>query len=259
MADRYTSRLALVVDEPVHVGDVVAAAIQAGDIDRSRAVRDVAEAAEVNWGGRMAKAVVRRLDDDGESLVRVEAYIGADGLANGLQRQGQLLQALARQLRGHVSGVRDLSARIDHDVAWLNRIAIGAVQQDDVVVAHDDGEGTHWVATHGAARLDVPDLELYGLHRDQVDGAVAALAHVHGQLLERGLTRADLALASGTPIYLVPVLEAWQDLPLEWPGIGRAGQERGPGLEGPRATLSVLHKPRFGRYRTDFAGVLDDL
>ncbi len=259
MADRYTSRLALLVDEPAHVGDVVAAAIQGGDIDRSRPVRDVAEAAEVNWGGRMAKAVIRRVEDDGESLVRVEAYVGADGLVNGMQRQAQLLQAVSRQLRGHVTGVRDLSARIDRDVAWMNRIAIGAVHQDDVVVAHAEGEGTHWVATHGAARLDVPDLELYGLRRDQVDGAVATLAHVHAQLLERGLKRADLALASGTPIYLVPVLEAWQDLPMEWPGIGRAGVERGPGLDGPRATLSVLHKPRFGRYRTDFAGVLADL
>lgn len=256
MADRYTSRLALVVDEPVHVGALVGAAIQAGDIDRTRAVRDVAEAAEVNWGGRMAKAVIRRLEDDGESLVRVEAYIGADGLANGLQRQAQLLQAVARQLRGHVTGVRDLSARIDRDVAWMNRIAIGAVQQDDAIVAHDDGEGTHWAFTHGAARLDVPDLEVYGLRRDQVEGARSALAHVHAQLLERGLKRADLTLSSGTPIHLVPVLEAWQDLPMEWPGIGRAGRERGPGLDGPRATLSVLHKPRFGRYRTDVEGVL---
>lgn len=259
MADRYTSRLALLVDEPVHVGDVVAGAVQAGDIDRSRPVRDVAEAAEVNWGGRMAKAVIRRLEDEGEPVVRVEAYIGADGLVNGMQRQAQLLQAVARQLRGHVTGVRDLSAQVERDVAWMNRVAIGAVQQDDVVVAHDDGEGTHWVATHGAARLDVPDLELYGLHRDQVDRAVVELAHVHAQLLERGLKRADLALATGTPIYLVPVLEAWQDLPMEWPGIGRAGKERGPGLDGPRATLSVLHTPRFGRYRTDFAGALAEL
>lgn len=257
MADRYTSRLALVVDDQVHIGDLVAAAIQADDIDRSRAVHDPAEAAEVNWGGRMAKAVIRRLvDDDGTHLVRVEAYIGADGLANGMQRQAQLLQALARQLRGHVGGVRDLSARTTRDVAWMNRVAIGSVQLADAVVAHARGEGTHWVATHGAARLDVPDLELYGLRRDQVDAAQEGLAHVHAQLLERGLKRAELELPSGTPVYLVPVLEAWRELPLEWPGIGRAGQGRGPGLDGPRATLSVLHKPRFGRYRTDFDGAL---
>lgn len=259
MAERYTSRLALVVDEPVHVGEVVAAAIGASDIDRARPVRDPAEAAEVNWGGRMAKAVVRRLADDGQELVRTEAYIGADGMVNGMQRQAQLLQALARQLRGQVNGVRDLSARIDRDAAWMNRVAIGAVDFDDVVVPHDEGEGTHWVATHGAARLDVPDLELYGLRRDQVVGAHETLAHVHGLLLGAGLKRAELALPSGTPVYLVPVLEAWQDLPMDWPGIGRAGEDRGPGLDGPRATLSVLRKPRFGRYRTDFQGVLDEL
>lgn len=276
MADRYTSRIALVVDEAVHVGDVVAAAIQAGDVDRTRAVRDAAEAAEVNWGGRMAKAVVRRLvtsadaaeadlvDPDpgaggGTHLVRVEAYVGADGMVNGLQRHAQLLQGLARQLRGTVVGVRDLSARTDRDVAWMNRLAIGAVRQDDVVVAHDTGEGTHWVATHGAARLDVPDLELYGLRHDQVEPAISVLAHVHGRLLDRGLKQAELALPDGTPVYLVPVLEAWRELPLEWPGIGRAGQDRGPGLDGPRATLSILHKPRFGRYRSDVEGVLGHL
>ncbi len=261
MADRYTSRLALVVDDVVDVGEVVAGAIQAGDVDRSRPVRDATEAAEVNWGGRMAKAVVRRLVDEAseDHLVRVEAYVGADGLVNGLQRQAQLLQALARQLRGRVTGVRDLSARVARDTAWMNRVAIGAVDQGDAIVAHSAGEGTHWVATHGAARLDVPDLELYGLRRDQVSPAEAALADVHRQLLDAGLKRADLALPGGTPVYLVPVLEAWKDLPLDWPGVGRAGQDRGPGLDGPRATLSIMHKPRFGRYRTDLAGVRDQL
>lgn len=259
MADRYTSRIALVVDAPVHVGDVVQAAIGAGDIDRSRPVRDVAEAAEVNWGGRMAKAVVRRLTEDGRDLVRVEAYIGGDGVVNGLQRQAQLLQGLARQLRGSVEGVVDLSARTDRDMAWVNRVAIGAVARDDAIVVVDEGEGTHWVFSHGAARFDVPDLELYGLDRGQLAGADEVIGHLHDQLLAKGLTRADLALPSGTPVYLVPVLEAWKDLPMDWPGIGRAGQDRGPGLDGPRATLSVMHKPRFGRYRTDFAGVLAEL
>ncbi|MBY5164428.1 hypothetical protein [Salsipaludibacter albus] len=259
MADRYTSRIALVVDAPVHVGDVVQAAIAAGDIDRSRPVRDVAEAAEVNWGGRMAKAVVRRLAEDGRDLVRVEAYIGGDGVVNGLQRQAQLLQGLARQLRGSVEGVVDLSARTDRDMAWVNRVAIGAVDRDDAIVVVDEGEGTHWVFSHGAARFDVPDLELYGLDRGQLAGADEVIGHLHDQLLARGLKRADLALPSGTPVYLVPVLEAWKDLPMDWPGIGRAGEDRGPGLDGPRATLSVMHKPRFGRYRTDFAGVLAEL
>lgn len=259
MADRYTSRIALVLDGPAHVGDVVRAAIDAGDVDRSRPVRDEAEAAEVNWGGRMAKAVVRFLDEDGDPLLRVEAYIGSDGMVNGLQRQAQLLQALARPLRGHVVGVRDLSAVAERDLAWVNRLAIGAVSRDDAIVSADEGEGTHWAYTHGAARLDIPDLELYGLDRGRVDGAHDALGHVHDQLLARGLKRAELTLPSGTPVYLVPVLEAWKGLPLDWPGIGRAGEDRGPGLDGPRATLSVMHKPRLGRWRTDFEGVRREL
>ena len=259
MAEQYTSQIALVVDAPVHVGNVVDAAIQAGDIDRKRTIRDAAEAAEVHWGGRMAKAVVRRIEDGDVHLLRTEAAIGSDGLVNGMQRQAQLLQGLARQLRGRVTGVRDLSARADHDLAWVNRLAIGVVQRDDAVTAVAEGDGTHWVATHGAARLDVPDLEFYGLHRPQVDGAIAAAGHLHDQLLDKGLKRAELTLPDGTEVYLVPVLEAWQSLPLDWPGIGRAGQQRGPGLDGPRATVSVLTKPRFGRYKTDIKGVLDHL
>lgn len=259
MAERYTSRIGLVVEQPVDVGEVVDAAIAAGDVDRRRPISDPGDAAEVNWGGRMAKAVVRRIEDAGDHVVRVEAYIGDDGLQNGMQRQAQLLQGLARQLRGRVTGVRDLSARTDHDLAWMNRLAIGAVELGDAIVAFADGEGTHWVHTHGAARLDVPDLELYGLTRSQVEPARAALAHLHRQLLDRGLKRADLALADGTPVYLVPVLEAWQKLPMDWPGIGRAGEDRGPGLAGPRATISVMHKPRFGRFRTDLEGVLERL
>jgi hypothetical protein len=41
--------------------------------------------------------------------------------------------------------------------------------------------------------------------------------------------------------------------------VGRGGQERGEGLDGPRASLSVLHRPRLGRYKKDLQGVLDIL
>ncbi len=60
MPDRYTSRIALVVDTEVDVGAVVKAAGQHGDIDRGAPVGDPAEAQEVHWGGRMQKAVIRR-------------------------------------------------------------------------------------------------------------------------------------------------------------------------------------------------------
>ncbi len=80
-----------------------------------------------------------------------------------MSRQASLLQALARQLKGHVTGVRDLSARAEHDEAWMNRLAVGAVETEDAIAVLDEGEGTHWVLTHGAARFDLPDLELYGL------------------------------------------------------------------------------------------------
>lgn len=260
MAEKYTSKMALVLDGPVEdVGGVVRAAVSAGDLDREAPVRDGVDAREVNWGGRMSKGVVRRLvDDDGRALLRTEAYVGADGLKTGMQRQAQLLQALARQLRGRVEGVRDLSAMTDHDSAWLARVAIGAVDQEDAIVTHVSGEGTRWVRTHGAARFDVPDLELYGLSAGQVEGATSTLAAVHEQLLRKGMKQ-ELELPDGTPVYLVPALEAWQSLPLDWPGIGRAGQDRGPGLDGPRATLSVQHRPRFGKYRKDFKGVLATL
>jgi hypothetical protein len=258
MADKYTSRIALILDAPLaDVGEVVAAATSAGDIDRHAPVGDGVEAREVNWGGRMGKGVVRALadDEDGAPLLRTEAYIGAEGLANGMMRQARLVQGLARALGSRVAGVRDVSARADHDLGWLNRMAIGAVEQDDAIHASVDGVGTHWVHTFGAARFDVPDLEIYGLARAQVDGAVEAVNHVHATLLAKGL-KADLALPDGTPVYLVPVLEAWQHLSLDWPGVGRAGKERGPGLDGPRATLSVLHPPRLGKYKKDFKGVL---
>lgn len=261
MADRYTSRIALVLDAPLDdLADVVAAAGRSKDIDRGAPVRGSDGAAfEVHWGGRMQKAVVRALaDEDGASLLRVEAYVGSEGLVEGMRRQALLLQGLARQLRGRVQGVRDQSALVDRDEAWLNRLAIGVVGVDDAVVTRSEGEGTWWVRTHGAARFDVPDLELYGLSRAQVAGAERTLAHVLDQLL-RGSIRADLALPDGTRVYLVPVLDAWTHVPLDWPGVGRAGKDRGPGLDGPRASLSILHPPRFGRYKRDLAGVLDHL
>ena len=250
------------LDAPVDdVAEVVAAARQVGDIDRAAPVHGEGHLAqEVHWGGRMQKAVVRQLRDDADAtpLLRTEAYLGNDGLENGMQRQAKLLQTLSRQLKGRVVGVRDVSAATERDAAWMNRVAIGAVEREDAIVTVVDGEGTRWVRTHGAARFDVPDLELYGLTRAQVPAAQAALAHVHDQLLRGGLTAA-LSLPDGTPVYLVPVLEAWRHVPLDWPGVGRAGQERGPGLDGPRASLSVRHKPRFGRFRTDLEGVLESL
>jgi hypothetical protein len=262
MAEKYTSKIALVLDTPVEdVGEVVRAAGQVKDIDRASPVRGEGQLAqEVHWGGRMQKAVVRavRDDADGAALLRTETYLGSDGLTTGMQRQAKLLQALARQLKGRVVGVRDLSAGTERDVAWMNRVTIGAVAHDDGIVTVIDGEGTRWVRTHGAARFDVPDLELYGLNAAQVEPAADLLVHVHEQLLRHGLT-ASLTLKDGTPVYLVPVLEAWQHVPLDWPGVGRGGQARGEGLDGPRASLSVLHRPRLGRYKKDLQGVLDVL
>ena len=262
MPERYTSRIALVLDRPVDdVGEIVAGARAAKDLDRSAPVRgEGAQAQEVHWGGRMDRAVVRQVpsEDGGASLLRTEAYIGADGVTAGMQRQTSLLQALARQLGDRVRAVRDLSALVDHDTGWVNRVAIGMVELEDAIRVVADGEGIWWVRSYGAARFDVPDLELYGLNRSQVPAAEQLLTHVHEQLLRRGL-KTELAIPDGRPVYLVPVLEAWQRLPLDWPGVGRAGQDRGEGLDGPRATLSLLHKPRLGRYRKDFQGVIASL
>jgi hypothetical protein len=262
VADRYTSRMALVLDAPVDdVGPIVRAAGAAKDVDRGAPVRGQEQAAyEVHWGGRMQKAVVRATEDDrdGAPLLRTEAYVGAEGLKVGMRRQAQLLQGLARHLRGRVRGVRDLESTLEHDEAWLARIAIGAVEAEDAIAVVAHGRGTWWVRTHGAARFDVPDLELYGLPKVKVAAAEPVLRHVHDQLLRGGL-RAELSMPDGTPVRLVPVLEAWQHVPLDWPGVGRAGKERGPSLTGPRATLSVLHKPRLGRYRTDLQGIVDRL
>lgn len=259
MADKYTSQMALVLDEPLdNVEPVITAAIEHGDIDRAGPIRGQgSEAQEVHWGGRMQRAVVRSVDD-GQPLLRVEAYIGGEGVTAGMRRQAQLLQGLARQLRGRVAGVVDLATGLDHDEAWLARTAIGGAELRDAVVVRSEGVGTHWVRTHGAARFDVTDLELYGLPAAAVEAAEDALRSVIGQLLAGGLA-ADLSLPGGEPVYLVPVTEAWQHLPLDWPGIGRAGTDRGEGLDGPRATLSLRHKPRFGRYRRDFKGVIEAL
>jgi hypothetical protein len=262
VADKYTSRTALVLDAPLDdVGEVVRAAGTVGDIDRGAPVRGSDDRAfEVHWGGRMQKAVVRATEDevDGAPLLRTETYVGGDGLVEGMKRQAQLLQGLARQLRGRVRGVRDLSAATERDEAWMNRVAIGAVTTEDAIVTVADGQGTWWVRTHGAARFDVPDLELYGLSKAQVPGAEAVLPQVLEQLLRHGLKHQP-TLPDGTAVYLVPVLEAWTLVPLDWPGVGRAGVDRGPGLDGPRATLSVLHPMRFGRYKKDLSGVLDRL
>lgn len=260
MADKYTSQMALVLDEPIEdLGTVVQAAVSAGDIDRAGPVRGQAsEAQEVHWGGRMQRAVVRRVDEPDRAVLRVEAYIGGEGMTRGMARQAELLQALARQLRGRVTSVLDLETQREHDLGWVARIAVGGAERDDAIVVRDEGPGTFWVHSFGAARFDVPDLELYGLPRAAVRAGVAAIPHLHDQLLAGGLG-AHLTLPSGEAVYLVPVTEAWQHLPLDWPGIGRAGSDRGPGLDGPRATLSLLHKARFGRYRRDFAGVVSAL
>lgn len=259
MADRYTSQIALVLDQPAGpVDELVKRAGAAGDVDRGTPVRgEGAEAMEVNWGGRMQRAVIRRLTEDDRHLLRTETYVGDGGPKEGVQRQVLLLQGLARHVDG-VTGIIDLDARVEHDLAWLNRTAVAGGDVRELIAHEVDGTGMRWVHTHGAARFDVPDLELYGLSAGQVEAASVAFRHVHDQLLAGGL-QVELSLPSGEPVYLVPVLEAWKHCQLEWPGVGRAGQDRGPGLDGPRATLSLLHKPRFGRYRTDLEGVREAL
>ncbi len=259
MADRYTSQIALLLDQPAGpVDEIVKRAGAAGDIDRGTPVRgEGAEAMEVNWGGRMQRAVIRRVSEDGRHLLRTEAYVGDGGPKDGIKRQVLLLQGLARHVEG-AAGVVDLEARVEHDLTWLNRAAVAGVPLDELISHEADGLGVKWLHTHGAARFDVPDLELYGLSAGQVDAASAALRQVHEQLLARGL-ESELSLPSGEPVYLVPVLEAWQHCDLDWPGVGRAGKDRGPGLDGPRATLSLLHKPRFGRYKVDLEGVREVL
>jgi hypothetical protein len=264
------SLVALVLDRTLDdVGAVVREARSTGGIDRSSAhVGDGTVAQEVHWGGRMQRAVVRAVEQDGRSLLLTEAPVAGDGLVEGLARQASLLLALADVLAGNVLGVHDLSARTDRDELWLARVASGAVGPADAVVtsvgADGGGEGSRgggdfgWVLTHGAARLGVPDLELYGVAAEAIDAARSVLARVAGQLADGGLD-APLSLTDGTPLRLVPVLEVWGRLPAGWPGLGRAGTDRGPGLDGPRATLSVLHRPRLGRHRLDLDGVRERL
>jgi hypothetical protein len=265
------SLVALELDRPVDdVAALVAEARAAGGIDRaSSRSGDGRSAQEVHWGGRMQRAIVRATDEDGTPVLRTEVDIAADGHAAGLARQAALLAALARTLPGRVRGVRDLSARIGRDEAWLARLSSGSVTPADAVVATvgaDAGRAggvgsrsdTGWVLTHGAARCGVPDLELYGVPADATEAALMTLERIAGLLLDGGIG-APLSLRDGTPVRLVPVLEVWPGLPAAWPGTGRAGVDRGPGLDGPRATLSVLHRARLGRHRLDLDGVRDRL
>lgn len=262
MSGARPSLLALILDRSVEdVAEVVAAARAAGGIDRASAHRtDGTLAQDVHWGGRMQRAVVRAIDDAGTPLLRAEVVIASDGLAEGLSRQVALLAALARALPGRVRGVRDLSARIDRDEAWMTRVSAGVVEVGDAVVSVVGAQAppAGWVLTHGAARFGVPDLELYGVPAGAAEAAVAVLDRVTGQLVAGGLD-APLSLRDGTALRLVPVLEVWPGLPAAWPGLGRAGVDRGPGLDGPRATLSVLRRPRLGRHRLDLEGVRDRL
>ena len=270
MSGARPSLIALVLDRPVDdVGALVAAARAAGGIDRASAHSgDGTVAQDVHWGGRMQRAVVRAVEEDGHALLRTEVGLAADGLVEGMTRQASLLAACARVLPGRVRGVRDLSARVDRDEPWLTRLAAGVVGPGDAVVTvtgadpRAEGAGGRgavgWVLTHGAARLGIPDLELYGVPAARMGSAQAAMERVVGQLATGGLG-APLSLADGTPVRLVPVLEVWSALPPGWPGLGRAGVDRGPGLDGPRATLSVLHPARFGRHRLDLEGVRERL
>jgi len=259
------SRIALMLDRPVDdVGAVVAIARAAGGIDRATPRSgDGSAAQEVAWGGRLQRAVVHAAEADGAPALVTEVDLVADGLVEGLTRHAALVAALSEALPGRVRGIRDLSARATRDEAWLARVASGRVAATDgvraIVGAPAEGpRGAGWVLTHGAARFGLPDLELYGIASGSGPAATAVLEHVAAQLLRGGIG-ADLSLPDATPLRLVPVLEVWPGLPAGWPGTGRAGVDRGPGLDGPRATLSVLHRPRFGRYRLDLDGVRERL
>jgi hypothetical protein len=259
------SRIALVLDRPVDdVGAVVAVARAAGGIDRATPrAGDGTAAQEVAWGGRLQRAVVHAAQDDGSPVLISEVDIVADGLVEGLARHAALVAALAAALPDRVREVRDLSARVVRDEGWLARVATGRLVATDGVratvgAAAEGPRGVGWVLTHGAARFGLPDLELYGVVAGSETAAATALEHVAAQLLRGGIGAA-LSLPDATPLRLVPVLEVWPGLPVGWPGTGRAGVDRGPGLDGPRATLSVLHRARFGRYRLDLDGVLSHL
>jgi hypothetical protein len=265
MAEGRTSLVALTVDGDVDLVALLAAARTAGGVDRTAPLGgDGRVAQEVRWGGRMQRGVVRvATDDDGMTLVRSEVHVAPDGAVEGPAQQAELVRtlsaALVTDLGARVTGVRDLSARAARDVRWLDRLADRGATLDDLVTVRVEGTGdVRWLLTHGAARFGVPDLELYGIPAAHVEAATVALRQIAARLLTGGL-EAALALPDGTPVRLVPVLEAWPTLPLGWPGLGRAGVDRGPGLDGPRATLSVLHRPWLGRFRLDLQGVRERL
>jgi hypothetical protein len=265
MAAVRTSLVALEVDRDVDLVALMAAARTSGAVDRAAPLgADGRAAQEVRWGGRMQRGVVRVwVDDDGAKLVRTEALVAPDGAVEGPAQQADLVRALGAvlvtDLGVQLVGVRDLSARTERDAAWLDRLAARGATVDDLVTVRSEGTGAAtWSFTHGAARFGVPDLELYGIPDASTEVAAAALRHVVARLLIGGL-EAGLALPDGTPVRLVPVLEAWPALSMGWPGLGRAGVDRGPGLDGPRATLSVLHRPWLGRHRLDLDGVRDRL
>lgn len=259
MPDAPSSLIALrLAAPPADLVALLAGARHAGGIDRSSPVGD-GRAQEVHWGGRIQRAAVRVVEDeDGAHLLRTETLIAGDGFVAGLARQAGLLVALAGALpQAEALGVRDLSARTERDGDWLGRVAGGGATAEDAlatVVVPADGRAPGWIRTHGAARFGVPDLELYGVPDGAEGSAVSAVAAVAAALLAGGIA-ARLTLPDGTPVRLVPVLEAWPRLPMAWPGVGRAGATRGPGLDGPRATLSILHPARLGRHRLDLAGV----
>lgn len=262
MADAPTSRLGLVVPGPIDLDAVLAEARSRGGIDRaSPLASDPAAAREVHWGGRLQRAVVRVVEDEGTTVLRAEAIVASEGWRNGIAHQARLLVALVDALgaAGVVVGpVRDLSARRERDPAWL-----GAALADALTVPHVVGIDVvpgpdSWLAVHGAARFGVPDLELYGVPADRIDRARALLLHVQATLLDGGLG-APLDDGAGSALRLVPVLEAWTRLPIDWPGVGRGDRVRGPGLDGPRATLSRLRRRPFGRLPLDLAGVIDGL
>lgn len=262
MADAPTSRLGLVLARPVELDAVVAAARAIGGIDRSSPLAsDPGAAHEVHWGGRLQRAVLRLVEDEGASLLRVEGVVATEGWRGGLAHQARLVSALVDALEtlGHAPlAVRDLSARRDRDPAWLGGAVAGTLRASEVVGVDVVVGERAWLATHGAARFGVPDLELYGVPSGRVDRGRELLLHVQASLLERGLSAA-LDDGSGRALRLVPVLEAWPRLPIEWPGVGRGGRLRGPGLDGPRATLSLLRPRRLGRHPVDLAGVVGAL
>jgi hypothetical protein len=262
VADAPGSRLALVLDDAVDLDAVITGAREVGALDHAAPLAsDPSRAREVRWGGRLQRAVVRVVPDGDDLLLRVETLVATEGWRAGLAHQARLVADLAQVVAAGAAAtpvVRDLSARRDRDRGWLERAAAGELAVAEAVGIDVEPGRWSWLAGHGAARFGVPDLELYGVPVERIAAAESLLVHVVGALLERGLG-APLDDGRGRALRLVPVLEAWQHLPVERPGVGRAGRVRGPGLDGPRATLSVLHRRRLGRHRLDLTGVVDAL